>query len=290
VVVRNVKWASAKPALPKHSLRNRHQRSGFMKVKHIGMAHVKATKLIELERATVTSRGIAGDRQFILLDEAGRPLPASQHRHYLALKFHFDEVRNVLTLTYPDGITVKEDCLLSEEISDLDFLGMRKIRVRRVEGEWNDRLGKFSGKAVTMVKVIGGGGGIDVLPITLVTTGSLDDLSKRTGSLADHRRFRANLIIEHEEPFAEDGWNGKTMRIGSVALRIRSSVPRCVVTQFDPDTGVNNLRTIPTLMGFRQRVHLPDGLMPDYATPGFASYAEVHSPGAVAVGDAVSIA
>lgn len=260
-----------------------------MKIKHIGMAHVKATKLLEVERATVTFRGIAGDRQFILLDETGSPLPAGEHRHFLPLKFHFDKEQKVLMLTYPDGATVKEDCLLSEETFDLNFLGMRNIAVRKVAGEWNNRLRKFSGKAVKMVKVITEGDGIDVLPITLVTTGSLKDLSKRTGSLVDHRRFRANLVIEHAEPFAEDSWNGKTMRIGSVVLRIRSSVPRCVVTQLDPDTGVNNVRTIPTLMGFRQKVHLPDGLMPDYATPGFASYAEVHAPGAVAVGDAVSI-
>ncbi len=258
-----------------------------MKVKNIGMAHVKATRMLEVDRATVTARGIVGDRQFILLDESGSPLSPGDHRHYLPLRFDFDENLNVLVLSYPDGSRVEDDCLLGEETFGLDFLGMRNVAVRKVEGEWNNRLRGFSGKTVTMVKVVTGGDGIDVLPITLVTTGSLDDLSKRMGAVVDHRRFRANLVIEHEEPFAEDSWNGKTLQVGSAVLRVRGAVPRCVVTQLDPDTGINNARTIPALMGFRPRVNLPDGLMPDYATPGFASYAEVRSAGEIAVGDPV---
>jgi hypothetical protein len=43
------------------------------------------------------------------------------------------------------------------------------------------------------------------------------------------------------------------------------------------------------LIKYREKVSLPDGLIPGYATPGFASYAEVIEPGAVACGDRVSI-
>jgi hypothetical protein len=39
----------------------------------------------------------------------------------------------------------------------------------------------------------------------------------------------------------------------------------------------------------RPKTGLPDGLLPGYATPGFATYAEVLEPGEVAVGDKVEL-
>lgn len=258
-----------------------------MKVKRIGMAHVKATKMLDLEKATITERGIAGDRNFILLDKNGAPLPAGRHRHFLPLRFDYDAFSNLLKLTYPDGRYVEEECVTNLVSFGLNYMNMRSIQVRKVEGEWARRLSAFGGAPVRIVRVVNTGDGVDVLPITLFTTASLRNLSLRMGTEVDYRRFRANLIIECDEPYAEDRWNGRRLQIGSCLLRVRSSVPRCVVTQLDPDTGINNVRTIPMLVQYREKVRLPDGLMPHYETPGFASYAEVIQPGEVAVGDMV---
>ncbi|WP_431324675.1 MOSC domain-containing protein [Rhizobium sp. YTU87027] len=260
-----------------------------MFVKHIGMAHVKTTRLLDLDRAQITARGIAGDRDFILLNEAGQPLGAGHHRHFLPLIFHYDGIRRRLRMTYPNGRVVEDDCFASRLPFALSYMDMRRILVSDVVGEWNRRLCDFSGEKVRMVRVMKSGDGVDVLPITLLTTGSIRDLGLRMGSAIDYRRFRANLVIECDEPYAEDRWEGKTIRIGAAVLRVRSSVPRCVVTQLDPETGKNNARTVAALLEYRQKVHLPDGLMPAYATPGFASYAEVALPGEVLVGDSVVV-
>ena len=43
------------------------------------------------------------------------------------------------------------------------------------------------------------------------------------------------------------------------------------------------------LVKYRAKVNLPDGLLPNYATPGFATYAEVVKEGIIKVGDKVEL-
>lgn len=261
-----------------------------MRIRNIGMTFVKCTRFLDVQTAGVEKHGIAGDREFLLLDEKGAPLAPYHHRHFLPLKFRFDLSSERLTLEYPDGRIVEGAGAMVGPTIALDYMGMRQVDVRAVAGDWDAVLSEFSGRSVRMVRSANPGGGIDVLPITLVTTGSLSKLTEKLGAPVDHRRFRANLVIESHDPFVEDSWEGRYLRTGSAVLRVRSSVPRCVVTQYDPDRGTDDLAVVPGLGKFRNRVGLPDGLMPTYATPGFASYAEVVEPGALAVGDAVELA
>ena len=43
------------------------------------------------------------------------------------------------------------------------------------------------------------------------------------------------------------------------------------------------------LIRYREKAALPDGMLPGFATPGFATYAEVLEPGTVQVGDLVAL-
>lgn len=259
-----------------------------MKIRNIGMVHVKCTQFLDLSRARVEKYGLTGDREFILLDEGGAPMPSHLHGRFAPLQFTFDRASERLKLTFPDGRTVEGSGAMTGPLMDLDYMGMRQVDVRDVDGEWNALLTEFSGRRTRIVRSVEPGGGIDVLPLTLLTTGSLRVLEERLKAPVDHRRFRANLVIESDEPFVEDGWDGRLLRVGSALLRVRSSVPRCVVTQCDPTSGANDLPVVPVLGKFRERVKLPDGLMPNYATPGFASYAQVVEQGEVHVGDPVT--
>ena len=261
-----------------------------MKVKDIGMTFVKCTRFLSVETARIETHGIYGDKEFILLDRHGAPMPPHHHGVFAPLAFHFDPVSESLTLTFPDGRMVEGSGAGSGAVRALDYMGMRTIDVRDVDGDWNQILTEHARRPVRMVRSIRAGGGIDVLPITFFTTASLRNLSEKLGQAVDARRFRANLVIDHDQPFAEDSWEGCTLRIGEALLRVRSGVPRCVVTQCHPETGANDIAVVPALGKFRNRVHLPDGLMPSYSTPGFASYAEVLEPGVVKRGDHVHLA
>lgn len=260
-----------------------------MKLLDIGLAHVKCTRFLTVPHARLERHGIQGDRQFILLDRHGAPMASHHHKFFTPLTFLFDSASDELSLTYPDGRTIRGNGAGRGPVFSLDYMGMRNVDVRDVDGQWNGLLSDFSGMTVRMVRPVSPGGGIDVLPITFFTTGSLAMLSERIGQHVDPRRFRANLVIECAEPFVEDLWEQCQLQVGEVILRVRSKVPRCVVTQSHPDTGDNDLSLVPALAKFREKVQLPDGLMPSYATPPFASYAEVVREGVLQQGDEVRL-
>jgi uncharacterized protein YcbX len=259
-----------------------------MRVVSIGMTPVKCTSFHQLQEALITPRGIRGDRAFILLDKDGLPVSSSKHATFLPLRMSFDPADDTMTALLPDGRQVHET-LQFGELERLDYMGMREINVRPVLGGWNALFSQIGRRSVRLVQPETQGDGIDVKPITLVTTGSLRALEARLGAAIDLRRFRANLLIEADQPHVEDDWEGRDLQVGGAILKVLGSVPRCIVTQFHPETGINDTRTVPALMRYRAKVGLPDGLMPGYRTPGFASYAEVVQPGDVAVGADVQL-
>jgi hypothetical protein len=96
----------------------------------------------------------------------------------------------------------------------------------------------------------------------------------------DARRFRINLEIEGCEPYEEDTWDGRSVRIGETTIRVRGQIPRCVVTTLGPDSGEKDFRTLTEIARYRPRIGGRGGLP-------FGMYAEVVEPGSIRVGDAV---
>ena len=81
----------------------------------------------------------------------------------------------------------------------------------------------------------------DAAPIHLVTTSSVAAVGDwLDGDEADRRRFRANVVVELDEPepFAEAGWIGASFELGDggPVIEVVSPTERCVMTTFDPDT------------------------------------------------------
>jgi uncharacterized protein YcbX len=82
-----------------------------------------------------------------------------------------------------------------------------------------------------------------------------DDLSDDTVTAPasadlDIRRFRPNVVIDGEEPFAEDRW--PQVRIGDVVFRTTMVCDRCVMTTIDPDTLAGGKEPIRTLARHRR--------------------------------------
>jgi uncharacterized protein YcbX len=81
-------------------------------------------------------------------------------------------------------------------------------------------------------------------------------------------------------PHQEDEWMGSELRIGQAVVRVTRPDPRCVITTQDPDTGH---RDFPTLHAIKAYRGMREGRKID-----FGVYADVVTPGSVAVGDEVA--
>ena len=111
----------------------------------------------------------------------------------------------------------------------------------------------------------------DAAPVHLLTSASLT--AAQEGWLAseiDRRRFRANVILELDEPepFAEAGWLGSALALGDggAVIQVVSPTERCAITTFDPDTLERDNRVLAglarereNLFGIYARVHGRDG-------------------------------
>ena len=78
----------------------------------------------------------------------------------------------------------------------------------------------------------------DDCPIHLVTTSSIRQIESFIGSSVDHRRTRANIVLDTtESSWLEDSWEGLHLAIGpQLVLHIGAGMTRCVMvdqTQVD---------------------------------------------------------
>ncbi len=87
----------------------------------------------------------------------------------------------------------------------------------------------------------------DYPSISIGNLASNRDLAKRMGFDLSHLRWRCNLWIDGAEPWAEFGWIGKTIRIGSIEFEIKEPVRRCLATTSNPDTGHRDADTLAAL-------------------------------------------
>src|SRR5205814_6659805 len=80
----------------------------------------------------------------------------------------------------------------------------------------------------------------DCRPVSLLSVQSARQLGEEIGTSVDQRRFRANIYVDFNSAggFAEDGFVGRSIRIGSkVVISILERDPRCAMITLDPDTG-----------------------------------------------------
>lgn len=74
--------------------------------------------------------------------------------------------------------------------------------------------------------------------ITLHSRESLDALAAASGDAAlDEMRFRTNVVIDGVHPWAEQGWVGRTIRIGQVEFDVVKPKVRCLATHANPESG-----------------------------------------------------
>jgi uncharacterized protein len=86
------------------------------------------------------------------------------------------------------------------------------------------------------------GGVFDILPLLVATDGAIATFGH------DGRRLRPNLVIGGVEGLAERAWEGAGLRIREATIALADLRGRCVMTTYDPDTGVQNPEVLKSIV------------------------------------------
>ncbi len=258
-------------------------------VAQIGQVYVKATQFLHPERVEVLPSGIRYDREFALVEADDKFVASDKHGDFFGLRFSFDAAADELVLELPDGRKVSGPAAGCGRRFAINHAGLRDIAMALVEGPWTETLSAFAGRPMHLARCVLTNGAVDVLPITFVTSGSLARLAREVGAPVDPARFRAGFVFNNDVEHEEDGWDGRLIKVGTATLKVRSAVPRCGITGFNPASGVRDQEVMRGLIRYREKASLPDGMLPGFSTPGFATYAEVVTPGVVQLGDSVEL-
>ena len=240
-----------------------------MKVTEINIYPIKSTRRIALNESEVLPRGLPWDRRWMLVDEHNNFITARQHPSLATVQTEIDgdslvvvaDAGEALRLPLSPGqqqtarVTVWRDSvdavLVNPEAHTWfsDFLGISCRLVQMTDGLTRG-VDQYYGQADDEVSFADG------FPLLLITGASLVDLNSRLENPVDMRRFRPNLVVDGDVPYAEDEW--QRFRVGEVEFEGVENCSRCIFTTVDPDRGIKSPDKEPlrTLSTYRRR---PEG-------------------------------
>ncbi|HRD29284.1 MAG TPA: MOSC domain-containing protein [Caulobacter sp.] len=112
--------------------------------------------------------------------------------------------------------------------------------------------------------------------VSIINLASLRDLEARIGRPLDPLRFRANLYVDGWPAWAEQDWQGRTLRIGEATATVFKPIVRCTATHVDPATAERDVEVVKAL--FDNYGHTFCGL-----------YVQITADGRVAEGDVLEL-
>ena len=247
---------------------------------HVQAIHVSAIKSLRLRSvpdAVISAEGIAFDREFLLLDDRGRVMTQREQGVLAQLESTYDGT--TLTMTLPDGQKLAATPTTNGQTTTTELWG-RPIEGDVVAGPWAAAVSELTGRRVDLVRPRAAERGLDSHAVSLVSQAAVDGLKAHAGRNGDFdaRRFRPTLLITDCPAHIEDEWIGRRIRAGQAVLTGVRFDPRCSLTTRNPDTGERDADTLRWIDQMRGRVE---------GEVCFGIYADVVTPGAVAVGDTV---
>lgn len=228
---------------------------------------IKSCRGIEVARARVEKRGLAGDRRWMLADERGTFVSQREEPRLSLVDVAMEGETLRVTQREAGTLELPRVHVAGERVAV--EVWKRPIHARaHVEGSaWFSRwLGRplrlvhlpddepsplVSKRALPGEEV----SFADGYPLLVGTIASLDALGDRIeargGARVLMQRFRPNLVVRGGTPWDEDAW--WTLHVGTVGLRAPKPCERCVMTTIDPATARLGPEPLRTLASFRRR-------------------------------------
>lgn len=212
---------------------------------------VKSCRRVELTTAQIAATGVAGDREYMIIDAEGvlisqrevAELALIDPEELIALAQPSDDIRDV-TLHAWHGKGADQ--------------GEHAARFLKKICNVDARLVKFPD---SYKRKTGVGGGTtkypDGYPVLVVSESSLDDVNRQLGEDFKMERFRPSIVLSGiDQPWAEDEIGA--MRVGQVNIDLVKPCARCTVITVDQDTAEVGREPLKGLGAFRV-LPTPDG-------------------------------
>jgi len=230
---------------------------------------IKSCRGWAVDSAVVEPWGLAGDRRWMVVDEAGEVITAREANRLVLV--HPEITSDGLRLTAPD--------LPALDVPTPDPVGQVPVAL------WSSRLtaapagpeadawfSKTLGRTARLVHLddptrrptspdfsepddrVSFADGYPLLVATEASLAALNDVIAERSEGAHPplpmARFRPNVVIAGSEAWAEDDW--RRIRIGDAVFRAVKGCARCVITTIDPDTAVREKEPIASLARIRR--------------------------------------
>jgi uncharacterized protein YcbX len=269
-----------------------------MKVHSLHIYPMKSARVIDLDSSDVGAWGLEGDRRYMVTDPTGKFI--TQRELQALAQVTAVESDGVLHLTKAGeegGLSITFD---PNRRIDVEVWGSH-VTAAVADDRINDRLSNWLAQSVKLVHAdeitqrqcnpdwaVAGvlTGFADGYPVLITTTGSLRLLNEATmeegAQTFGMERFRPNIVIDHDEPFADDFWGA--VDIAGIRFDLVKPCARCIMTTQDQLTGE---RGGPDPMPAMRKLRMST----DRRVPGvlFGWNAVPRSCGSIKIGDPVSV-
>jgi len=240
---------------------------------------VKSTSLHQPEEIDLRETGAVGDRRFLFVRDDGTRLSGISKAPLVRIHAEHDVASDHLRFALPDGEVVEGTAGPVSDPFEVTLYD-RAVHAHRIDPRFTEAIARAVDETLEVVRVdepeYAGG----MHRVSLLSRASVADLAARGGAEAlDPRRFRMLVEVDGCDPYEEDGWCGRRVRLGEAIVRVGEGMPRCVFTTLDPDTGAKDFPTLDVLAEHRK---VGADLL-------LGVYADVEVPGEVRVGDEIEV-
>ncbi len=214
---------------------------------HINVFPIKSCAPLTLDQAFVESRGLRGDRRWMVVDAEGRFVTARKHSRLVLIRARFDD--DALILDAPGMTSLRLTRSLNPE-KVVTTIWRDEVVADIADAEANSWIREYLGFAARFAFMddacvrpvdpdfahLGDEVSFaDGYPLMVISQTALDDLNARLQSPVPMLRFRPSLVVANTSPHAEDSW--RSIRIGDIRFDVVKPCVRCMLTTVDPETG-----------------------------------------------------
>ncbi|MBP2560644.1 uncharacterized protein YcbX [Neorhizobium galegae] len=269
-----------------------------MRISELNFYPLKSGRGIALTEAEIAASGIPGDREMMVVDPTGMFITQRELQPLARLEVYPEagsvrfamEGKGEIRVARPPADRRMETVVWKSSVN----AALADDAANQTLSEWlgrDIRLVFFDGQARRVASPEWAG---DNSPVTfadgyqvlVTTTGSLAalnaDMVARSEGAVGMERFRPNIVLDHDEPWAEDGWTG--IEIAGIRFDFVKPCARCIMTTQDQQTGS---RDVPDPIPAMGRIRMSA----DRRVPGplFGWNAVPRGTGQVKIGDVASV-